>query len=69
MLNTVFIRLGLKLSVLELREVENVNADDLVNHCVVLKELRISCCNIVSEVAEFSPALPHFQNLKELSLM
>jgi hypothetical protein len=69
MLNTVFIRLGLKLLVLDLLEVENVNADDLINHCVVLKKLRISCCDIVSEVAEFSPALPHFRNLKELRLM
>jgi hypothetical protein len=66
-LSDALIRLGPKLSTLEMHEVENVNVSDLINYCTVLNELSITCCNI-TRIEIFRHTLPHFRNLKELIL-
>jgi hypothetical protein len=67
-LDIVFVPLGMTLLILELREVLNVNIDYLINHCLVLKKLRINCCEIVCEAGFYSDS-PHFRNLHELRLI
>jgi hypothetical protein len=60
--------LGQRLEKLNKHEVNNINKDDLINYCTVLKQLNIHSCNITVRRMLY-PKLSHFQNLKELSLV
>jgi hypothetical protein len=64
---TVISRLGQTLTNLEMYQVVNINIDDLINYCVVLNSLIISYCHIIYSETHYRE-LPHFQNLKQLTL-
>jgi hypothetical protein len=59
--------LGTTLTNLEMRNVENINMEDLSNYCTVLHSLTITYSHIIY-TETFNPELPHFRNLKELRL-
>jgi hypothetical protein len=60
-------RLGSRLKILEMYEVRNINMDDVINYCTGLHSLQFNCFHMTyTEI--FDPQLPHFQNLKELTL-
>jgi hypothetical protein len=55
------------LTILNMHQVENIHMDDIINYCTGLHSLWINFCHITyTEI--FHPELPHFQNLKKLSL-
>jgi hypothetical protein len=59
--------LGPTLTTLKMDQVDNLNINDLINYCTVLKELILSYSHIIyPEIID--RILPHFQNLKDLTL-
>jgi Leucine-rich repeat (LRR) protein len=60
--------LGTTLTKLKLLDIVNINIDDLIGHCTVLKTLDIHSCHITNR-RKLDHKFPHFRNLKELSLI
>jgi hypothetical protein len=65
--SNVIFRTCQTLTKLEMYQVVNINIDDLINYCTVLKSLVISYCHM-THTQTFYRTLPHFQNLRELKL-
>jgi hypothetical protein len=60
-------RLGATLTKLDLREIVNISADDLINYCTALNVLIIHS-SYITFGRTFDCVSPHFRNLKELRL-
>ncbi|KAJ9590450.1 hypothetical protein L9F63_016537 [Diploptera punctata] len=65
----IFGELGIFLSSVYLKSIEELNVSILVKYCMCLHSLTIENCKFSSDEINTVFAMPHFQNLTKLSLM